>query len=224
MFIIEWFQSMTLAGQIFACVAVPATLILLIQTILMLIGADSDADGFADEIPDTGLPDTGLSDVDVPDGDVSDGIFGSNEVGDVADSAGFDGLKIFTVRGIIAFLVVFGWVGVLMDHAGIKLWITVLVATLCGVAIMVLMALLIRIVMRLRNDGNIDNRNALGVAGKVHLFIPAERSGEGKVHLMLQGSYVERDAVTDEAEPIPTGSEVVVIGLSGQTTLVVKRK
>ena len=41
---------------------------------------------------------------------------------------------------------------------------------------------------------------------------------------MLQGSYVERDAVTDDEETIPTGSEVVVIGLSGQTTLVVKRK
>ena len=214
MFIIEWFQSLTMAGQVFACVAIPATLILLVQTILMLIGADSDADGVIDEIPDA----------NIPDGDVSDGIFGDNEIGDVADTAGFDGLKVFTVRGIIAFLVVFGWVGVLMDHAGIKLWVTALVSTLCGAAMMLLMALLVRSVMRLRNDGNIDNRNALGVAGKVHLFIPANRQGEGKVHLLLQGSYVERDAVTDDEETIPTGSEVVVIGLSGQTTLVVKRK
>ena len=211
---LNWWNSLIPAQQIRALIAIPSTLILLIQTILMLIGADSDADGFADEIPQG----------DVPDADVPDGIFGPNEIGDVVDNAGFDGLRIFTFRGIIAFLVTFGWVGVLMDHMGCDLWLTILVATLCGSAIMILMSILIRAVMRLRNDGNIDNRNAIGVSGKVHLFIPAQRRGEGKVHLMLQGSYVERDAVTDDEETIPTGSEVVVIGLSGQTTLVVKRK
>lgn len=41
---------------------------------------------------------------------------------------------------------------------------------------------------------------------------------------MLQGTYVERDAVTDENEAIPTGSEVLVIGISGQNTLIVKKK
>jgi hypothetical protein len=41
---------------------------------------------------------------------------------------------------------------------------------------------------------------------------------------MLQGAYVERNAVTDEAESIPTGSEIIVVGISGQTSLVVKRK
>ena len=41
---------------------------------------------------------------------------------------------------------------------------------------------------------------------------------------MLQGAYVERGAVTDETEAIPTGSEIVVVGVSGQTDLVVRRK
>ena len=218
MFIVEWFQSMTLAGQIFACVAIPSTLVLLIQTVLMAIGVGSESDGFADEIPDGDV-----ADADVPD-DVSDGVFGTNEVSDVVDNAGLDGLRIFTFRGVIAFLVVFGWVGVLMDHAGCQLWLTALVATLCGAAMMIVMSLLIRAVMKLRDDGNADNRNAIGVSGKVHLFIPAKRRGDGKVHLMLQGSYVERDAVTDDEEAIPTGSEVTVIGLSGQTTLVVTKK
>jgi len=58
----------------------------------------------------------------------------------------------------------------------------------------------------------------------VYLTIPASRGGEGKVQVMIQGSYVERNAVTDEAEPIPTGSEIVVIGVSGNSNLVVKRK
>ena len=78
--------------------------------------------------------------------------------------------------------------------------------------------------MRLKSDGNTDNRNALGSAGKVYLTIPPSRSGEGKVNVMLQGTYVERNAVTDETESIPTGCEVIVVGTSGQTSLVVKRK
>ena len=41
---------------------------------------------------------------------------------------------------------------------------------------------------------------------------------------MLQGTYVEREAVTDEDAPLPYGTEVVVIGLSGESTLVVARK
>ncbi len=219
MFIVEWFTSMTIAGQVFTCIAVAATLVLLVQTVLMLIGADSgDSDGLGDDIPDE-LPD------DVPD-DIpdADGIFGDNEIIDTVDSAGFEGLRIFTVRGIVAFFVVFGWVGVLMDNSEVKLWLTLIVSTACGAVMMVALAFLLKWVMKLRNDGNTDNRNAVGVSGKVHLVIPAERQGEGKVHLMLQGSYIEREAVTDDKEPIPTGSEVVVIGVSGRTTLIVKRK
>ena len=89
---------------------------------------------------------------------------------------------------------------------------------------MTVLAFFVRTVMKLKNDGNLDNRNALGVSGKVYLTVPANRKGEGKVNVMLQGSFVERDAVTDENEDIPTGCEVVVTGVSGQTTLVVNRK
>lgn len=219
MFIIEWFTSMSIAGQIFTCVAIPATLVLIIQTVLMLIGAgSSDADGLGDDLPDD------IPDGDLPDSELPDGVFGENEITDLPDSVGFEGLRIFTVRGIISFFVVFGWVGVLMDNAGAKLYVTLPVAILCGGLMMLLLALLFKWVMKLRNDGNIDNRNAIGVAGRVQLVIPPKRSGEGKVHLMVQGAYVEREAVTDDGEAIPTGAEVIVVGVSGQTTLVVKRK
>ena len=211
-----WWESLSIISQIFACVAIPTTIVLLIQTVLMLIGIGSEA---ADGLDGPDL------DVDAGDvGDVSDGVFGDGVLDADPDPAGLDGLRVFTIRGIIAFLVVFGWTGLVMDTAGVPLWITVPVATVCGLAIMVLLALLMRAVMKLRSDGNLDNRNALGVSGKVYLSVPASRTGEGKVNVLLQGSYVEREAVTDETEAIPTGSEVVVTGLSGQTTLVVKRK
>ena len=206
MFLIEWWNSLSLTLQIFYCIAIPATLVLLIQTILMFLGLD---DGGADFDADIDLDADGIPD----DFDM-----------DIDDVAGLESLHIFTVRGIIAFFVIFGWVGIAMQSANINLIITIIAATVCGFAMMVLIAYLFKLVMRLKSDGNTDNRNALGSAGKVYLTIPPARSGEGKINIMLQGTYVERNAVTDETESIPTGSEIIVVGTSGQTSLVVKRK
>lgn len=221
MAILEWWNSLEFAAQIFYCIAIPSTLILLIQTVLLFLGIGEDGDG--DAIFD-GISGAGSAD-DIPDvPDVDEGVFDAHPVSDTHDLSGLDGLRIFTVRGVIAFLVVFGWVGGVMAGADVALWITVPVATVCGLTMMITLAYLFRSIMRLRSDGNADNRNAIGTSGKVHLTIPPERTGEGKVHLMLQGALVERDAVTDEKEAIPTGSEIVVQMVSGQTTLVVRRK
>ncbi len=210
MALMEWWQALSLASQIFYCIAIPATLVLVIQTVMMLFGID---DGEAD------------FDGDVGDADIDDGIFGDDiDTADDLDISALDSLHIFTLRGIIAFFVVFGWVGVAMQTKGVNLFITLPVAFLCGVLMMFAIAYMFKGVMRLRQSGTVDNRNAIGAAGKVYLAIPPERTGEGKVNIMLQGAYVEKNAVTDESEPIPTGSEIIVVGLSGGTTLVVKRK
>jgi len=212
MFIIDFWNSLDFATQVFYCIAIPSTLLLLIQTVLMFIGIGNDADGEVD------------MDIGNADGEIDDGVFGDDDVFDVNDAAGLDGLRIFTVRGIIAFFVVFGWTGVAMNSSGAPIFATIPVSVVSGFAMMVLVAFLLRAVMKLRSDGNTDNRNAIGTAGKVHLTIPPSRSGEGKVHIMLQGSYVERNAVTDSEEALITGSEVVVVGVSGQTDLIVKKK
>lgn len=207
MSIIEWWNTLGITSQVFYCIAMPATLILLIQTVMLFFGLEDDA-----EAPDG---------IDVPDDDLS---LEDSDLDDFDATGGLEGLRIFTIRGVIAFLVVFGWIGIVMDAAEADLWLTIPVSAVCGFIMMVVLALLFRSVMRLRNDGNADNRNAVGTVGQVHLLIPPARSGIGKVHVMLQGSYVERDAVTDETESIPTGAEVVIIGVSGQTNLIVKRK
>lgn len=216
-----WWDSLSLLSQIFACIAIPTTVVLAIQTVLMLIGLDADGMDGADA---TDMPlDHDISDLG-EDLSLADGVFGEDVPLTDPDPSGLDGLRIFSVRGIIAFLVVFGWVGYVMDRAGAALWLSLPVSAVCGIVTMALMALLLRAAMNLRNNGNINNRNAIGTAGRVYLTVPPTRSGEGKVNVLLQGSYVERDAVTDEETPLPTGSEVVVVGVSGQTTLVVKRK
>ena len=208
---IAWWNTLSLATQVFYCIAVPATLVLLIQTVLLFLGIGDDADGGVDDA----IPDELES---------GDGVFGEDAVSESPDIHGLEGLRILTFRGIIAFFVVFGWVGVAMDASGAALWLTLPIAFICGFAMMLLLAFLFRAILRLRSDGNTDNRNAIGTAGKVQLTIPPARTGEGKVHVMLQGAYVERNAVTDDTEAIPTGCEIVVVGVSGQTDLVVRRK
>ncbi len=211
---LEWWNSLSIISQVFYCIAIPSTLVLLIQTILLFLGLDDDG---ADDL-------SGGGDIDVSADIDGDGIFDADGTEVPEDISGLADLKIFTLRGIIAFFVVFGWVGVSMDSMDISYYVTIPVSVACGVLMMVAIAFLMRAVMRLRNDGNIENRNAVGKSGTVYLTIPASRGGEGKVQVMIQGSYVERNAVTDEAEPIPTGSEIVVIGVSGNSNLVVKRK
>ena len=206
---------MGMTEQVFTCIAIPFTLILLIQTVMMFIGMGDDGDGLGEDIPD---------EIGEIADDVSDGVFGDTNSPDIEDASGLDGLRIFTVRGIVAFFVVFGWVGAALAAAGAKIYVSIPVSAVCGFAMMLVLAFLLRAVMKLRSDGNADNRNAVGVSGRVQLTIPASRSGEGKVHVMLQGSYVERGAITDDENAIPTGSEIVVVGVSGQTTLIVRKK
>ncbi len=209
MSLFEWWSALGITAQVFYCIAVPATLVLIVQTVLLLFGFDGDGDVDFDFDGDADIDIDGDADIDIDaDGDVG----------------AFDSLNIFTLRGIVAFLVIFGWVGALMTSKGVSLWITIPTALVSGAVTAVAIAFLFKAVMKLKSNGTADNKNALGSSGRVHLTIPAKREGEGKVHVMLQGAYVERNAVTDEEEAIPTGSEVVVVGVSGGVTLIVKRK
>ena len=105
----DWWKSLGLISQIFYCIAIPSTLVSLIQTIMLLVGMGQDADFSADG----DLPDVGDVEID----DAIDGVFGDNDISETPDSFGFEGLRIITVRGIIAFLVVFGWVGIVLTKA-----------------------------------------------------------------------------------------------------------
>ena len=127
----EWWNTLSLATQIFYCIAVPSSLVLLIQTLLTFIGIGGDSDIDTDGVDDLG----GDIDGDI-DGDTPEGVYGDGDFDDVSDAEGIDGLRVFTLRGIIAFLVVFGWVGVAMDASGVSLFITLPVALVCGLAMM----------------------------------------------------------------------------------------
>ena len=112
-----WLESLTVLQRVMLFIAVPATLLLLIQTVMLFIGlggGDGDADG--------GLDGDGSDAVDLdPDGDgisggaaadldgdgTPDGLRGEvhagGDTGEGADGHGgfFSGLHVFTIRGFI---------------------------------------------------------------------------------------------------------------------------
>ncbi len=211
MFIKEWWEGMSAVQHLFMFAAIPATLILAIQTLMLLFGL---GDGGGD------------ADFDADAADVQDGGFDAHEDFSNCDSAhDLDGdLRVFTVRGFVAFFAVFGWTGSAMLSGSMPVWFAAIAAFFAGAAAMVVIALIMKSMLKLQQSGNINNRNAVGKSGVVYITVPPQRSGSGKINLVVQERYSEMEAVTDSREPIVTGREVTVVGVTTLGTLIVKEK
>ena len=230
---VEWWNSLAVLQQVFYYIAVPFTVILLIQAIMTIIGlggndADADADTDFDTDADTDFDaDTDTNfDVDTDtdaDFDADADLDADTDI-DVED---FDhgvmyGFKFFTVRGIVAFFCIFGWTGAALYHSGMQpVWIVILAAA-AGFLAMFVIGLIFYAVKRLQSSGNINYINAVGRTASVYIPIPEKRTGTGKVMVMIQERLVEAEAVTDEKKKIPTGETVKITGNIG-TTLIVKK-
>lgn len=234
----HWIQSLSTLEYAALLIAVPATLLMILQTLLLLLGlhnetggdgggdagGDIDLDGGFDgdlDLDGDGIPDTNIDlepDTGVPD-DVAEGGPGEDTGGGL-----FAGLKLLTLRGVVAFLAIFGWGTLWLLRVGLHPLAALFLGSAMGVWAMVLVALLLRVSLELQEDGTVRIQNALGLSGVVYLTIPAQRQGAGKVTVLVQEKLTEFDAVTDEASALLTGSEILVVGLSGRDTLVVAQK
>ncbi len=138
----------------------------------------------------------------------------------VADDAGI-GYQFFTIKNMIAFFTMFGWVGVAAYKGGLNEWLVVLAALGGGIVMVLIMALLFRNVSKLKYSGTMDIANAMNQVGEAYLFIPAKRGGMGKVHVKVQGTLRELQALTDDPTDIPTGTIIKVAGIINNNILLV---
>ena len=189
---INWWNELLLIQQIFALIALPSTLLIIIQTILMLIGIGGDSGADADV-------------------DIDDGI----EVPD-------DGLAIFSVRGVTSMLCITGWVAVALLETSLPQGVSIAIAIACGVATLIGMAYLMRAVYRLQSSGNIDIENCVGKIGEVYIPIPSTGNGSGKINLTVQEKFSEFTAITTSGEQLKTGAFVRVVAVSESGVLVVE--
>lgn len=197
----EWWAEIPNFERIFWFLAIPSSVVSLLQLILEFIGIGGDSMD---------------ADMDV-DADVD------ADVGDTDSSghhAGSD-LRIFTVRGFIIFFTLFGWAGIAFVRTGIPTIIVIAVAFLIGFMAMVLVAWLFKTLHNLGESGTTEIVNAIGHRGTVYFTIPAGGQTAGQIQITFQGSFHTLDAITYESEEIKTGTNVKVTEVLEDGILVV---
>jgi len=196
----NWWEALSSFQQVMFIIAVPATLILIIFLILMIIGIDG-TDAFG--------------------GDLDMDVSGVDSINDEPFSD-ISGLRILSVRGALTFFSIGPWMGFILDKY-LDTWLAGVLALLSGGLAAYLLALAFKASLRLENEGNIDYNNAIGKIGVVYLRIPASREGKGKINVTVQERYVEIEAITDDDDVIATGSNVVVVDVLNINTVIVRR-
>ncbi|MBQ2595567.1 MAG: NfeD family protein [Bacteroidaceae bacterium] len=192
----SWLGGMEPLQRAFWVIALLATLVFAIQMVLTLVGiGDTDAD-----------VDTGGLDADA--------------TGDTMDTGG--AIQLFTIRNMVNLLLGIGWGGVCFYSSIPSRPLLLLVAVLCGIAMVVAFLLMFRQLMKLESNGAFRIEDCVGKACDVYLRIPAARSGQGKVQVSFGGSVQELDAVTD-GEQLPSGAKVRVVQLIEGRLLLVEK-
>ncbi|MCB0669547.1 MAG: NfeD family protein [Saprospiraceae bacterium] len=188
----DWWYSLSSMEQVFWGIALIFSLLFLIQFGLSLLGADVDAD----------------ADVDV-------------DLGDHGSFSLDPSFTLLSVRSIIAFFTFFGWMGVLALSKGYGSSMVILIAAGSGLAAMVTVAYLMYFFSRLAEEGNADLTELIFKNATVYLTIPERRKGKGKVHVTLNNSLREMEAVT-EGERLDNGKSVKIIEIIEDNILVVE--
>ncbi|TNE65079.1 MAG: hypothetical protein EP344_03165 [Bacteroidetes bacterium] len=149
-------------------------------------------------------------------------IDGDVDVGtDIEVHDGDTGFTILSLRSLLAFGMFMGYSGVVAMSLGTGWFVALLIGLAAGTLAAWLAYRLLRLVLRLQSSGTLDIQNSIGQTGQVYLPIPAQAGGMGKVMVEIQGAMRELDAVS-ESEAIPTGTEVLVVGLTDDDILIVQ--
>lgn len=135
-----------------------------------------------------------------------------------ADTGLFD-LKFFSFRTVLAFCTMFGWGGLVFGEYG---WGGLLGAILCGLAMMFVTALLISLLLKLQQSGNVSPAQIVGKSGTVYISLPGGMDKPGKVMVNLGDSTREIQAVAEEA--LSTGTVVQVAKYLGNRCYVVEKQ
>ena len=139
--------------------------------------------------------------------------------GDMDGGAGF---QFFTFKNGVAFFAILGWVGISCLHNGFSLMMSIVIAGICGLAMMFIAAGIFYYINRLQASGNLDYANAINATGEVYLEVGNNRSKMGKVTINVQGASREMGALTDSDNPIKRGTLIIVESVTDNGILIIK--
>lgn len=209
---IDWWNGLTLMEQILYCIAIPSTLILLLQTIMTLCG-------FGHEGGDMNVSDTSGIDFDM---DMPDDISFDTDIGDGSPVSDLGSMHFFTMQGIVAFFCIFGWTSIIILHGGGSGTVSVLVGLVFGFIAMFAVAKIMQVSAKMTQSGTLDMRNTLGETGRVYLTVSPKGGGTGKVNITVQGRFMEFDALNSSDMAIQTGENIRVIDIEGNYLVIEK--
>lgn len=193
--IATWWADLSPVMKLLWGVTLTATLIFIIQTVMTFLGADADSTDFDVDV-DASMDGSDLSNID-------------------------SGANLYTFRNFVNFFLGFGWTAIILQPSVKSTAVLVIISVLVGIALVALVMYMFKWLYSMQQSGNINvYKSAVGCQGKCYLRIPAERAGEGKVQITIQGAVREYNAVTDGDE-IKTGTSVKVLeAIDGNTLLV----
>ena len=193
--IATWWADLSPVMKLLWSVTLTATLIFVIQTVMTFLGADADSTDFDVDV-DASMDGSDLSNID-------------------------SGANLYTFRNFVNFFLGFGWTAIILQPSVKSTAVLVIISVLVGIALVALVMYMFKWLYSMQQSGNINvYKSAVGCQGKCYLRIPAERAGEGKVLITIQGAIREYNAVTDGDE-IKTGASVKVLeAVDGNTLLV----
>jgi membrane protein implicated in regulation of membrane protease activity len=141
------------------------------------------------------------------------------EIG-AADS--FDGASLLSVKPITGFFLGFGWGGGIALDMQFSLAAATGIGFVAGVAMMALVAWLIRTIYSMRSDGTRQIDKAIGAVGTVYVTLPANRSSGGQINVTVSGRLETLAALNASLRAIPSGEKVKVVGVVDTNTVVVE--
>lgn len=190
----DYFNSLEPLLRTFWFIALPVSLIFLIQTIMTFMGFDG-SDGMDADFD-------GDLDADVDGGGVG---------------------QYFSFRNFINLLIGFSWTGVLFYDDIANKSVLVGLAVAVGLLFLVLFFWAINQVKKLAEDNTFRLEQTIGKVAEVYLAIPADMGGKGKVLVSVQGSTHELEAITSSATKLETGSMVKVLSIENDSILKVEK-
>jgi hypothetical protein len=182
--------------------------ILVFQFGLALVGLGGDADSDLDS--DGGLD----SDIEVETEIETDVDVEGEAAGDGPELNSTSFLGALTFRTVTSALAFFGLAGLAARSAGWSEFQAALVAAGFGALAFWAVHRLMRSIARLKVDGTVRIREAVGQPGTVYLRVPEASHGLGKVHVVVRHRTVELSAQSADGE-IPTGRPVQIVRVLG---------
>ncbi|MEZ4903303.1 MAG: serine protease [Spirosomataceae bacterium] len=152
-------------------------------------------------------------------GDASDGLDADFD-GDLSHTSG--PFQLFTFRNLVNFLLGFGWTGIGFYSVIPNKMVLVALSVVVGLGLVGLFFIIIKQISKLSQDNTMRIENAIGKTAQVYLVIPARQEGYGKIHVSIQNTLRELNAITKNSQPIPTGASVKITEILTDGTLVVE--